>query len=131
MNKTRQHRIRVFMTMSLLMAYGALMIALTAIDTLNAGRGISIAGIFIGGPLFALLISFIWGYKLVRIDERDEATTLEKRKRERIDSVLRELSDEDLMRLKQRLIDGTINDEMIEQQIVGEDGELMYMEKRP
>lgn len=49
----------------------------------------------------------------------------EKRKRERLENVLRDLSNEDLIRLKQRLSDGIINDEVIYQRMVGDDGELV------
>src|SRR5688500_12239523 len=51
--------------------------------------------------------------------------TVEKAKRDRIDSVLRDLSNEDLVRLKERLTNGTINDERLEEALVGEDGELL------
>lgn len=54
------------------------------------------------------------------------AEDVEKRKRERIDSVLRDLSDDDLLRIRERLVSGTINDEMLYEQMVGDDGELMY-----
>ena len=42
-----------------------------------------------------------------------EETNSEKRKRDRIDSVLRDLSDDDLIRLRQRLQNGTINDDVL------------------
>lgn len=50
----------------------------------------------------------------------------EKKKRERLDAVLRDLSDEDLMRLKERLMDGSVDDEILYDRIVGDDGELVY-----
>lgn len=49
----------------------------------------------------------------------------QKRKRDRIDNVLRDLSDKDLMRLRERLADGTIDDNILYKQIVGDDGELI------
>ena len=49
----------------------------------------------------------------------------EKRKRERLENVLRDLSDEDLVRLKKRLSDGTINDGVLYDRMVGDDGELV------
>lgn len=49
----------------------------------------------------------------------------EKRKRERLDAVLRDLSSEELLRLKQRLVDGTVDDDILYDQIVGDDGELV------
>jgi hypothetical protein len=50
---------------------------------------------------------------------------VEKKKRERIDSVLHDLSDEDLLRLRHRLTDGTINNASLEEALIGEDGELL------
>jgi hypothetical protein len=49
---------------------------------------------------------------------------MEKRKRERLDSVLRDLSSEELMRLKERLSDGSVDDEDLYERMVGDDGEL-------
>lgn len=48
-----------------------------------------------------------------------------KRKRETLDTVLRDLSDEQLDTLRQRLSDGTIDDEVLQQRIVGVDGEFL------
>ena len=53
---------------------------------------------------------------------RDE---IEKRKRDRLDAVLRDLSDEDLQRLKRRLSDGTVDDSKLYQHLIGDDGELV------
>ncbi|MDQ7026632.1 MAG: hypothetical protein Q9P44_13875 [Anaerolineae bacterium] len=39
--------------------------------------------------------------------------------------MLRDLSDDDLLRLKQRLGDGTVDDDKLYEQIVGGDGELI------
>ena len=52
-----------------------------------------------------------------------ESNTMEKRKRERIDTVLRDLSDDDLHRLRTRL--STMDDDDLEQQLIGDDGELL------
>jgi hypothetical protein len=54
---------------------------------------------------------------------RSQSTT-EKRKRETLDNVLRDLSDEQLDTLRRRLQDGTIDDDVLERRIVGADGEL-------
>lgn len=48
----------------------------------------------------------------------------EKRKRERLDNVLRDLSSDELIRLKQRLTDGSIDDNILYEQMIGDDGEL-------
>jgi hypothetical protein len=53
------------------------------------------------------------------------AEEIEKRKRDRLDAVLRDLSDDDLLRLKQRLSDGTVQDDNLYDMIVGDDGELI------
>ena len=56
---------------------------------------------------------------------KPETESVEKRKRERLDSVLRELSNDDLIELRRRLQDGTIDDELLYEQMVGDDGELV------
>jgi type VI protein secretion system component VasK len=59
---------------------------------------------------------------------QQQQTTLdevEKRKRDRLDAVLRDLSDEDLQRLKRRLSDGTVDDSKLYQHLIGDDGELV------
>lgn len=93
---------------------------------------------------FALIASIIiWAIWNLKIGLRDETrnrqkqsqpaikeTSIEKRKRERIDSVLRDLSSEDLMRLRQRLMDGTVNDDVLYDEMMGDDGELVHMNER-
>lgn len=49
----------------------------------------------------------------------------EKRKRERLDTVLRDLSNDDLVALKHRLQDGVIDDDLLYDEIVGDDGEFL------
>lgn len=53
----------------------------------------------------------------------------EKRKRERLDNVLRDLSSNELMRLKQRLMDGSVDDDMLYNEMIGDDGELVTMDE--
>ena len=55
---------------------------------------------------------------------------IEKRKRERLDDVLRNLSNEDLLALRHRLQDGDINDEILYDEIVGDDGEFLRGQNR-
>jgi hypothetical protein len=78
--------------------------------------------------------SIIWGIWNLEVRERNSSQAkevgVEKKKREHIDSVLRDLSDEDLLRLRRRLLDGTINDERLEDALVGEDGEIVYEGRR-
>ena len=89
-----------------------------------------------GALLLAILINLgIWfGEGIARAFDDDlyenladnSATDdLEKRKRERIDTVLRDLSDEDLYILQQRIQDGNINDEILYEHMIGDDGELV------
>jgi hypothetical protein len=84
---------------------------------------------------FLVLVSILsiwatWNFELRRI-ERSKALSskqedsIEKKKRDRLDSVLHDLSDEDLLQLKKRLSSGMIDDELLEERIVGEDGELL------
>lgn len=55
----------------------------------------------------------------------------EKVKRERIDGVLRDLSNEELIALKQRLSDGTVDDDVLYQRMtLSDDGEIVPMERR-
>lgn len=58
-------------------------------------------------------------------DSNKENANPEKRKRDTLDSVLRDLSDEDLMRLRERLQQGYIDDDVLYDRIVGDDGELV------
>ena len=51
-------------------------------------------------------------------------TELEKAKRQRIDNLLRDMSDDDLVTLKQRLSDGEVSEDTI-LDFIGDDGELV------
>ena len=55
---------------------------------------------------------------------KDGERALEKSKRQRIDNMLKDMSDEDLLELKQRLSSGNISEENI-MDYLGEDGELV------
>lgn len=59
------------------------------------------------------------------LSQRDDAPMPYKRKRDTIDNVLRDLSDDQLETLRQRLSDGTIDDEVLHKRMVGADGELV------
>ena len=109
------------------------------LDFLRASSG---ALIIIGGALaLAIAINLgIWfGEGIARAFDDDiyenlsteaiktdtETDSIEKRKRERIDSVLRDLSNDDLQSLRQRLQDGDIDNDLLYEHIVGDDGELI------
>ncbi|MEM9955779.1 MAG: hypothetical protein AAF846_29540 [Chloroflexota bacterium] len=49
----------------------------------------------------------------------------EKRKRKRIDAMIRDMSDDELYELRQRLQDGSFDDEVFYDQVVGDDGEFV------
>lgn len=55
----------------------------------------------------------------------DSETDIAKAKRQRIDDMIRDMSDEDLVELKKRLSDGDIEDEEL-LDYVSEDGELVF-----
>ena len=86
---------------------------------------------------FVLMLPLMGGMAFMWTTNHDKKAAIhintgdtEKRKRERLDSVLRDLSDDDLMRLKDRLMDGTVDDEVLYDRIVGEDGELQYKRQK-
>lgn len=92
--------------------------------------------IFGGALMLAILINLgIWfgeGISRAFDDDLYEQSTdnsatdeQEKRKRERIDTVLRDLSNDDLLALRERLQDGNINDEILYEHLIGDDGELI------
>ena len=89
---------------------------------------------FFASFVAATIVWAIWNLDISVRNSRPkveaENKNVEKRKRERIDSVLRDLSDEDLLRLRRRLLDGTVSDSHLEDALIGEDGELVYEEKR-
>jgi hypothetical protein len=93
---------------------------------------------FILAAFFTLIMWAIWNFEIRRTEQSkarnakvvSENTSIEKRKRDRLDSVLRDLSDVDLLSLRQRLNDGTVNDDSLEEALIGEDGELKYGERR-
>ncbi|MGJ3237096.1 MAG: hypothetical protein ACFE0Q_00165 [Anaerolineae bacterium] len=51
----------------------------------------------------------------------------EKRKRQRLDDMIRDMSDEELEELYQRLQNGNIDEDLLYERVVGSDGELMSM----
>jgi hypothetical protein len=102
----------------------------------DGGSALFLATVF---GLFASTV--IWSIWNLQIGLRDEtrkrqkelqknSDTVEKRKRERIDTVLRDLSSEDLIRLRERLSDGSVDDELLYNHMVGGDDELVNMGDR-
>ena len=76
-------------------------------------------------------VGFIWSWGAPGIVDKNAGehyTASEKAKRDRIENALKDLSklsDEELMILKQRLSTGEINDDMLHEYLVGDDGELV------
>jgi len=82
-------------------------------------------------PAAAYLTAMVWKYDLILSEikvgdsSQNESIQSEKRKRERLDNVLRDLSNEDLVRLKHRLQEGSIDDGVLYDRLIGDDGEII------
>lgn len=74
-------------------------------------------------PLIVMM-NLMWGKSSQRSQDTMQGVASEKRKRQRIDTMLKDMSDEDLYQLRQRLQDGSADDDYL-YNIVGEDGELV------
>ena len=74
--------------------------------------------------LALLIISIVAVASVFLSRWKDGAVALEKSKRERIDTMLRDMSDTELLELKQRLSIGNLSDDAI-LDYLGEDGELV------
>ena len=96
---------------------------------------ILLVGIFIGAGIQGEFTAWHGGFAITILLVAISATPIflrlnfrgeqqEKSKRERIDTMLRDMSDEDLMELKQRLSDGDMTDESI-LDYLSDDGELV------
>ncbi len=86
----------------------------------------------------ATLPFFFWLSKAERRQRASgydaEATDIEKRKRDRIDAVLRELSDDELYTLRRRLKEGEVNydalyRELLGRELLGEEGDQLLNER--
>lgn len=80
-------------------------------------------------PPAIYMVGVVWRFDLIPRDRfqetRDTAEQVGKRKREHIEDVLRRLTDDELMTLRHRLQDGVIDDNVLYNELVGEDGELL------
>ena len=75
-------------------------------------------------PLIVMM-NFLWRKpKRESLDSLNMQNT-EKRKRQRIDDMLSDMSDEELFELRQRLQDGTYDEDYLYDNVVGDDGELV------
>jgi membrane protein implicated in regulation of membrane protease activity len=80
-------------------------------------------------PLMGAM-AFMWNGGTKSSGSKSQQRESEKRKRERLDAVLRDLSDDELLRLKERLLDGSVNDDILYERMVGDDGELVEYRKK-
>lgn len=89
----------------------------------NTGDGLIIPILLFMGFFLVLINGFIWdwGQGVQHRQQRREAE--EKRKRDMLDSVLRNMSNEQLMALRTRLSDPDFDDDL--KQMLGDDGEYI------
>ncbi len=75
-----------------------------------------------------LVSGFIWNWGDGSLNKQSSVSVSEdmfgKRKRDELDAVLRNLSDEELIRLRRRLGEGSLSEEMLYEELLGDDGEL-------
>jgi len=74
-----------------------------------------------------LVSGFIWNWGDGSANQTRVAISEDyfgKRKRDELDAVLRNLSDEELIRLRRRLGEGSLSEEMLYEELLGDDGEL-------
>ena len=93
-------------------------------QSFDLGGGVIALAFVLALPVIAMTVT-MWEHKS-KEDEKSENSTsgdLEKRKRDRLDAILRELSDEQLAALKQRLSEPDFEDEVL--YMLGDDGELV------
>lgn len=129
----RKHKRRYLISLTFILAYGLAMSVAGVLAFGFAGDPIlMILGLLFGAPILAYMIGIVWRYNITLSLIEDEADTsdtvieqTDKRKRQALDDVLRDLSDDDLVRLRHRLQDGTIDDGVLYDQLVGDDGEYI------
>jgi hypothetical protein len=92
-----------------------------------------LGGVIVPVLLFVLgagvvVTGFIWNWGDGSLNKQSSVSVSEdmfgKRKRDEWDDVLRNLSDEELIRLRRRLSDGTLTEEMLYEELLGDDGEF-------
>jgi hypothetical protein len=115
---------KIFLTIFIwLTTLGAFIATLAiAIDSIGAAI-IPIVVFLFGAAIMTNGFIWQWGQQSNNAAVQEQA---EKRKRERLDSVLRNMSDDELMSLKRRLSEGDFGDEPM----IDDDGELIYGGRR-
>lgn len=86
------------------------------------GGGVIALALILVLPLLVLMFA-IWSDEVEHKKPTEASDDLEKRKRDRLDAILRDLSDEQLNILKQRLTEPDFEDEVL--YMLGDDGELI------
>jgi len=119
MNNTQ---VRGFATVIIWITY----MALIFLGMESLGAWVSLLAFVLMLPLI-VVIGGMWGMfgKDSHASDDEKIEDTEKRKRERLDNVLRDLSDEDLLILQKRLQNGAIDDSVLYDRLVGDDGEIV------
>ena len=123
----RRNKRRFILSLLVLTIYGAFM-GISGLASQYSPVPIIVTWL-ITTPIAGYILGMVWQFDLIlRVREKENENaeqSSEKRKRERIDTVLRDLSDADLVILRQRLQDGTIDEDVLYDHIVRDDGELV------
>jgi hypothetical protein len=108
-------RFRNFASAFFIVAYGIAMAIFGYLGRANFVDGQSLVFMTLFLATIAVVVSWaIWNLDIQRRREEKLGYQFEKRKREQIDTVLRDLSHEDLLILKRRLIDAEV-DEIVDE----------------
>lgn len=93
-------------------------------QSFDLGGGVIALAFVLALPVIAMTVT-MWEHKSAEDEKSAHSTStdLEKRKRDRLDAILRDLSDEQLAALKQRLSEPDFEDEVL--YMLGDDGELV------
>jgi hypothetical protein len=113
-------RAKIFLTIFIWLTTLGTFVATLAITIDELGAAIIPIVVFLFGAAI-VTNGFIWQWGQQANNNQVEAQA-EKRKRERLDSVLRNMSDDELLGLKRRLAEGDFGDEPI----IDDEGELIY-----
>ena len=117
-------RAKIFLTIFIWLTTLGAFIATMAITIDTIGAAIIPIVVFLFGAAI-MTNGFIWQWGQQANNHAVQEQT-EKKKRERLDSVLRNMSDEELISLKRRLADSDFGDE----RIIDDEGELIYGDRR-
>ena len=113
--------LRASMTGALWMMCGFILIA----SVIGAGLQGELTPWHIGFAITILSIAVIATPFMLRLNDTANETEREKAKRERIDTMLKAMSDDDLLELKERLSSGEFSDDQM-LDYLSDDGELVF-----